>query len=562
MTTTFGHARAARFLAAFGWLAVFAATLLCVQASAQEGGRDRGAMRVAQAVDAKRKVALVIGNNSYRSQPLDNPVRDAEAIGKMLRELGFDVQVVTNADRMASVRALQSFRERLRGAGVGLFYFAGHGVQMDGSNFLIPVDADLGSEDQIKYNTLRLDDVMAMLDQSGAGARIVILDACRNNPFERGRGGGGGLAAVNTAGQGTLISYATSPGRVARDGAPGGNGLFTTHLLEALRTPGLSIEQVFKLTRTQVARASNGAQVPWESTSLEGELVLRPGTVPDNARIVVAAAQPAADSAARSIQQPRSVGERFQDPQCERCPEMVVVDAGRFSMGAPDAEPGRQAMEGPVAAVTVPRRFAVARTETTFDQWEACLIANGCSHWPQDQGWGRGAQPVIGVSWEDARRYVAWLNRHTGRLDRDGKPTGPQYRLLTEAEWEYVARAGTRSARPWGEAIGQSQAQCRDCGVAASGRPSPAGSLPPNPWGVHEMLGNVWEWVEDCSNPTLAGRPADARARTEGDCSRRGVRGGAWSTSAKGVRSATRGFHPVSRRDAAIGFRVALDLPD
>jgi len=543
------------------WLLGLAALASCAALQAQSPEKGRGAVIAKQEVVATRKVALVIGNDRYRVQPLDNPARDAEAMGKVLRELGFETQVLTNADRLATVRALQAFTQRLHSAAVGLFFFAGHGVQMAGTNYLIPTDADLGSEDQVKYNTLRLDDVLATLDQAGVKARIVILDACRNNPFERGRGGAGGLAAVTIAPEGTLISYATSPGRVALDGAPGGNGLFTTHLLQALQTPGLPIEQVFKLTRGKVIEASRGRQVPWESTSLTGSapLVLRTGPTPPSAGALVAAAEPAAagKSAARGM---RATGDRFRE--CPRCPEMVVLPAGQFRMGSAPDETGRRQMEGPPVSVRIERPLAVGRFEVTFNEWEACVIDGGCDHWPDDRGWGRDRRPVVGVSWEDAQRYITWLNRHTRRAAKPGEapvPQQPQYRLLTEAEWEYAARAGSQTARPWGADLKPGLAQCSDCGNAQAATVA-AGSFAANGWGLHDMLGNAWEWVEDCRNDSLTGQPADGRARVEGDCAQRGVRGGGWSTGAKGVRTATRSFYPVSRRDATVGFRVALSL--
>lgn len=531
------------------WLWTLCALALASAGMAQaaEPMAERGASRVSLPIDASRRVALVIGNGSYRSQALANPAADARAIGRALQEAHFETQVLVDADRMTTIRALETFRQRLRGAGVGLFYFAGHGVQMDGQNYLIPVDADMTSEDQVKYNTLRLDDVLGTLDQGGTPAKIVILDACRNNPFERGRGTGGGLAAVSTVAQGTLIAYATGPGRVALDGTEGGNGLYTTHLLRGMRTPGLPIEEVFKRTRASVAAASQGRQVPWESTSLTGDLTFLPGRA-TSPGTTVQVAQVADSSAARGVPRVPTVGEVFRD--CERCPEMTVVPAGSFVMGAPADEPGRQISEGPQQRITVARPFAVGRFEVTFDEWEACLLDGGCDRWPQDQGWGRGRHPVVDVSWEDAQRYLAWLSRRSGR----------QYRLLSEAEWEYAARAGSTAARPWGATPGTQRAQCRDCG----GEPDATrevGAFPANAWRLHDVMGNAWEWVEDCETPDLHDVPHDGSAQHAGDCAHRGVRGGGWSTAARGIRSATRSFYPVSRRDATIGFRVAATLP-
>lgn len=488
--------------------------------------------------DASRKVALVVGNARYRQQPLANPVVDAKSIAAALTSLGFDVAVLTDVDRTRMVRALEDFKKRLAGSGVGLFYFAGHGVQMEGRNYLLPVDVDMGSEDQVKYNTIRLDDVLDTLAAGAPAVKVVILDACRNNPFERTRGGGGGLAAVTDAPEGTLIAFATSPGKVAQDGKPGENGLYTSHLLKALQQPGLLIEEVFKVTRASVAQASSGRQLPWETTSLVGQLVLRPGAPASGQGTVVASAAPSPETAVRGFERrgrPERLapGAAFRD--CDRCPEMVVVPGGTFRMGSPTGEADRRANEGPQREVTIPRTFAVGRFEVTFEEWEACLLDGGCDRWPADQGWGRGRRPVMDVSWEDANRYVAWLTKRTGR----------PYRLLSEAEWEYVARAGTVAA----------QASDRTMPVSHS-------SFRPNQFGVSGMLGNVWEWVADCSNPGYADpdAPSDGRAWETGNCALRGLRGGSYLTAPRGLRPAARSFHPAQRRDINIGFRVATAI--
>jgi formylglycine-generating enzyme required for sulfatase activity len=532
-------------------LLAMAALLL---ASALAVAADRAVQRVAEKLDPSRKVALVIGNGAYRTQPLANPVLDATAMAKVLKDLGFDVVSLTDADRTRSVRGLADFKRRLRGAGVGLFYFAGHGIQMDGQNYLLPADTDMQNEDQVKYNTLRLDDVLDTLAQAGTPVKIVILDACRNNPFQRTRGATGGLAAVTQSPEGTLIAYSTAPGRVAKDGNPGENGLYTRHLLEAMKEPGRPIEDVFKLTRARVAEASRGQQVPWESTSLTGDLVLREGPRPVAAPgTVVASAEGADGGRTRGLGKPQrpaspAPGVVFRD--CERCPEVVVVPPGRYRMGSPGGERGRQGNEGPAREVSIERPVAVGRFEVTFEEWEACLLDGGCDRWPDDRGWGRGKRPVIDVNWDDANRYVAWLSRKTGKA----------YRLLSEAEWEYAARAGTASARPWGEELAEGKARCADCGKPAAPGTAAAGSHGENPWKLADMLGNVWEWTADCYNPALSAVPADGSAATSGDCAQRSMRGGSWLTSAKGVRAATRAYFPASRRAPNIGFRVATTV--
>ncbi|MCW5750633.1 MAG: caspase family protein [Alphaproteobacteria bacterium] len=227
----------------------------------------------AQAADVRR-IALVIGNAEYREGALRNPVNDARAMTAALTEHGFSVILRLNATKSQMEEAIAEFGEQLGEGGTALFYFAGHGIQVNGRNFLIPVDAEIRSEPRVRLTTV---DVEAVLDQMGAArsrVNIVILDACRNNPFERRfRGTGGGLAQMN-APEGTLIAYATAPGAVAADGT-GANGLYTEELLRAIREPGLKVEEVFKSVRAGVTRRSNGAQIPWESSSLVGDFYFR-----------------------------------------------------------------------------------------------------------------------------------------------------------------------------------------------------------------------------------------------------------------------------------------------
>ena len=250
------------------------------------------------------------------------------------------------------------------------------------------------------------------------------------------------------------------------------------------------------------------------------------------------------------------VGSAFRD--CAECPRMVAVPAGSYLMGAPEDEMDRGADEGPVHRVTIAEPFAVGRYEVTFAQWDACHRAGGCSHNPDDQGWGRGDRPVVDVSWDDAQEYVRWLSGETGQ----------DYRLLSESEWEYVARAGTTTRYWWGDEIGRNRANCDGCGRPWDTRQTaPVGSFSANAFGLHDVHGNVWEWVQDCRNDSYAGAPADGSAWESGDCAWHGIRGGSWQTGHPpgSARAANRGAvsPPTSRRfdgTASIGFRVARAL--
>jgi formylglycine-generating enzyme required for sulfatase activity len=239
---------------------------------------------------------------------------------------------------------------------------------------------------------------------------------------------------------------------------------------------------------------------------------------------------------------PVPLGQSFRD--CPDCPEMVVIPAGRFLMGSPATEKGRYSNEGPQRDVTLRVPLAVGKFEVTFAEWDACVAARGCSHRPNDQGWGRGRQPVVDVSWEDAQQYIRWLNERTAR----------RYRLLTEAEWEYAARAGSHTAFVTGHAIGEAQA---NHGHLVN-RPRATGSYAPNRFGLHDMHGNVWEWVQDCLERSYVNAPADASEPViRHGCAWRAARGGSWSNVASFLRSAMRyGISPETRRDNT-GFRVA-----
>ena len=255
----------------------------------------------------------------------------------------------------------------------------------------------------------------------------------------------------------------------------------------------------------------------------------------------------AAESRSRlaALRKPKgpAVGQRFRD--CEECPEMVVVPAGSFQMGSPDSEEDRRRNEGPVRRVTIPKSFAVGVYEVKFFEWDACRRSGFCGHTPEDRGWGRGNRPVINVNWEDARDYVGWLSGKTGK----------EYRLLSESEWEYVARAGTRTPYHFGSTIPRVQANFGRLATV------PVGSYPANDFGLHDVSGNVQEWVEDCWHENYAGAPSDGRAWTSGgDCSRTVARGGSWGSGPAYRRSASRGGYEVVFRASYLGFRVARTL--
>ncbi len=221
----------------------------------------------------EKRLALVIGNSTYEhGGELRNPVNDAVAMNKALSQFGFEVMEFFNLSQKEMKRAIDEFGMKLKSYDVGLFFYAGHGIQANGNNYLIPIEANLSIEQDVEYDCVRADRILAKMDASGANVNLVILDACRNNPFERSwtrSTGGKGLAFMN-APSGTLIAYATAPGSTASDGT-GRNGLYTESILESMQISGITILQMFQNVRLLVSQRSNNQQTPWESTSLIGD---------------------------------------------------------------------------------------------------------------------------------------------------------------------------------------------------------------------------------------------------------------------------------------------------
>jgi formylglycine-generating enzyme required for sulfatase activity len=308
------------------------------------------------------------------------------------------------------------------------------------------------------------------------------------------------------------------------------------------------------------------AAVPPESQAAEPQQP--PSATPEEPAKVATVDPAASTQPARDTLVPGSL-ETFRD--CDLCPAMVKLPAAEFTMGSPESEDGHQPNEGPQRVVTLTRPFAIGQFEITIGNWDACVQDGGCKLKIKDEGWGRDNRPAINVSWEDiSTQYLPWLSKKTGK----------KYRLPSESEWEYAARAtmGTDSLAPrfsfgneanelcgfgnGADATAKEQngggtgADCRD-GYATT---APAGSFKPNSFGLFDMHGNVWEWVDDCWNEGYEKAPANGKAWTEGDCTSRVVRGGSWNSDIPKLRSATRGWNQPSGRNRSIGFRVVREL--
>ncbi len=243
-----------------------------------------------------------------------------------------------------------------------------------------------------------------------------------------------------------------------------------------------------------------------------------------------------------------SPGTSFSD--CVDCPEMMVIPAGSFEMG--DLTGKRTGREQPAHKVTLKQKFAIGKYEITYAQWDSCVANGGCKHSANDKNYGRGQRPVGDVGWNDAEEYVTWL----------AKKTGQTYRLPSEAEWEYVRRAGSTKNFPWGDKLGKGNAVCYTCGIGGVTATISAtvGSYAPNEFGVYDMVGLVGEWVEDCGNINYEGAPTDGSAWLTGDCSRRIERGGSFYHGEKYLGPSYRFSKNVDARQPERGFRVARTL--
>lgn len=257
-------------------------------------------------------------------------------------------------------------------------------------------------------------------------------------------------------------------------------------------------------------------------------------------------------------------GDEFQD--CDVCPIMVVLPKGEYSMGAPPIDQGRPYSEGELRHVIISEPFAIGKFEVTFDEWSACVQDGKCNE-VEDEGWGRGRRPVINVTWTEADHYTKWLSRKTGQF----------YELPTEAEWEYAAQAGAGRARFFGLKpgdvckyanvydetaqtefdFGWSHLPCND-GMATT---APVGSFKPNPFGLHDILGNVWEWTQDCQNGMWRNAPRNSSARVRGDCFERAFRGGSWINHPPAYLRVGDRYRFIGSRAYDLGFRVARPIP-
>jgi formylglycine-generating enzyme required for sulfatase activity len=384
---------------------------------------------------------------------------------------------------------------------------------------------------------------------------------------------------------GTLIMYSAATDKLLPETGVE-NSLFTRELIKEIGVPNASAEDAFNRARLAVSSASKQQQIPWVSSSLinpfsftsSGPVVSHAPAVPapPPPGAPVSSAVSASGEAPLSAERERTISPKDTFRECAACPEMVVIPAGEFVMGSPESEPQRYPNEGPQHNVKIGRPFAVSKFKVTRDEFETFVRAtnyaasNKCFTIEQGKveernersfrnpGFAQdGNHPAVCVNWIDAKAYVEWLTRKTGRV----------YRLLTESEWEYAARAGTATPFWWGAAISTDQANYDGNSTYAGGgkgedrqKTVPVESFGPNPWGLYQVHGNAFEWVEDCWNDNYQNAPADDSVNLSGNCSRHVRRGGAWNYIAPTLRAAYRDARAAALRGSNIGFRVARTL--
>jgi formylglycine-generating enzyme required for sulfatase activity len=491
-----------------------------------------------------RRLALVLGNSNYRHGELRNAGNDARDMSKALKRLGFTVVEGYDLDKKAANRKIREFGNKLGPNKVGLFYYAGHGAQYHGIDYLIPLSADIETQDEIDDEAINAGTILDKMEAARNGFNIMILDACRDNPFPRsfsrsaGSSGWSGSLA-DDAPRGSLVAYATGRGQKASDGT-GRNGLYTKHLLEAIESRQLELNDVFKQVRRRVLEESGDLQMPWERSSLTGDFYFNRRNTGSSGFAVLPPelAQPESTNPAPT---PKYGGLPL--------PEMIPIPAAQFFMGRSDGNLD----ERPRHSVEL-TAFHIGRYEVTFEQYDAFVQDTGRAA-PSDMRWGRGKRPVVNVSWEDATAYAAWLSEETG----------VNYRLPTEAEWEYVAQNLAGDHFSFGNDLavlckfGNGADSDTDftwrnryCNDPFAKMTAPVGEFSANRFGVYDMHGNVWEWVADCWTPDYSQRGGE-------DCRYRVMRGGAWDSRPESMRSANRSKNAPTRTNHNFGFRVVME---
>lgn len=497
-----------------------------------------------------RRVALVVGIDAYPRAPLQNARNDAAALASVLTELGFVVTRIDDATRDRLGIAIASFAKGIGKNDVAMFFFAGHGVQVDGDNYLLPADYSGDSLVSVRVNGIRASEIQQTL--SVARVSVLILDACRNNPYANQRTAGTGLAAMEA--RGTLVAYATGAGQVASDGPAAKNGLFTGVLVEMLRQSDLTLRETFFAVRQRVFEASGGTQFPALYDGLLGDMRLRSGTQSTSSTpsrdLVVVGNAPIRTNLLADPPLLSSTGTVWRSPTDQRL--MTRIPNGNFRMGSQIADEWRRDDEMQ-HEVRIEKPFWVDVAEVTYADYAGFIGRNPewakskiprplhdggyLSDWISDAPPPeRLAVPVVFVSWFAAAEYC----RAVGKS------------LPTEAEFEYVARAGSQDRFWWGALFDPTYARMGDS-------PVPASDSRANLWGVIDSIGNVTEWTSSLYRP-YPFRLTDGREDPKA-AGVRAVRGGSWRNEARNLRLSARSSFVPTRTADFIGFRCVRRDP-
>jgi hypothetical protein len=490
-------------------------------------------------ITVQRKQALIIGNSSYSTAPLKNPANDAGAMDAALRKLGFEVRTLRNLDLPHMEAAIDEFTASLSAGSLAFFYYSGHGIQVNYTNYLLPVDFAASSEIDVKYKAYAATRVQEKMEASGARLRVMVLDACRNNPFRFKRDALGGLASMPVNAEGTLVAFATGDNNTADDNRSEANGLYTKYLIPALQSPGLQLREAFQKAKEDVYAASRKTQNPSIYENIVGAYYLVSPPPASSGGTANSRLDPAAEtwdliknstspedfeSFAKAFpDSPFGAGARIRAAQLRRgavasapkvdIPKLpsssapvssvrpdnleagvikvnpkdglayVWIPPGTFTMGCspdekclPDSKPAHP--------VTLTKGFWMGGTEVTQEAYQRVIGTN--------PSFSKGPKLPVAVTWHEAQAYCQEVGT----------------RLPTEAEWEYAARAGSTGSS----------------NIVIDGSAHEVAQRPANAWGLYDMLGNVYQWTSDWYAPTLTGTNVDPTGPTSGQY--KAVRGG------------------------------------
>jgi len=509
-------------------LTIFAVFVLAFAAFAGKAQNSRELVQEDDKNKSQKRVALVIGNGAYtKAKPLANPSNDAADMATALKALGFEVISGVDRNKRQMETLIREFGTKLAASGgVGLFYYAGHGLQVGGENFLVPVDADIPEEDEVAYSAVSINLVLSKMQTAKNDLNIIILDACRNNPFARSwrsfrdNSNTDGLAKISPP-TGTLVLYATEPGKVASDGA-GRNGLFTEALLKQIKRPDLEYDKMVKAVSTDVWQKSNRQQLPWKegNTLQDFYFALRVEQQTDQVNklpISQTPVKPQPEIEKKSEIKPKPVKPTGTISKIVLPGGIEMrfsyIQPGEFQMGS-----NASSYDKPVA-VRLTRGFEMQVTEVTQAQWKALMgdLPSKCDSGSLSGNFVGDNKPVICVSWDDAQEFVNQMN-----LLNDGY----LYRLPTEVEWEYTARAGTK------EDVLKNPDKVAWISDNSGETTRDVATKQANAWGVYDMYGNVIEWCQDWFDKTTGGTLTDPTGPGSSPYNARVARGGSFSSFA------------------------------